>query len=1522
LIRYCADLLTRECALRLAYYRGLFTTKVQDQCTFIGAMLAVGLSAENAAKYFNKVDSGFTILPDGLRLTISCINSPRSTTVSGEISQIQGLKRVLDHEGIFNRQLRVPVAYHSRQMELIASDCLEKIGHLQSPKQTGSAKMISSVTGELLTKERACEGSYWVANLVSPVLFSKAMERLCRDSVRTPRKKLNGSHRDVFGIDHIIEIGPHAALRLPIQEILETHSRKDEIRYFSALYRRKSASISLLSVLGELHCRGLSVDLRIINDPDLLLRDSRKSLIDAPKYPFDHSIRYWSESPLIRNYRTRAHGYTELLGSPSRDWNPLEPQWRCCVQTADMPWLLEHKLSGRAIYPASAFIVMAMQGVAQIKKDKQRISGFTLRDVRYDSSIEVSLGCKDLETRLQLRPADWTIKTKNSPWTFTVFSVTAGNWKESCHGTIEAHFEAGSTTTSEVERSEKHRDCAQERNNRCNMQFDASVVYQNFAKCGFQYGPMFQGITKVCHDGADTVTADVILQSFHKNPYSSDLFLIHPATLDSFFQVALVALSQGDKCIPTQAISGIEKLWLSATNLQSAHQNIKASARVDVDTPRHKRYSGFALCHGGENIRIVLDGLKTTVVSSAQQTERLPNDCQFWYKIQTNVDIETLSRSQILRRFDSMCGSDPSGPSGFFHDLRLYLRAMIGDLHGQFQNMDPDLSKPHLMRYIGWMKWHLDNSTLEPCSLSDGTLRSRVADQGFLGQFFLKVADSAFDVLKGKADMMQLLFEDNLVETFYEQQLAESVYYRKCQQYLEDLSFKYPSMDYLEIGAGTGSFTEHILKALSSSTTGAEERFNSYCFTDISTAFFERARQRFSAHTHKMKFTVLDADRDPVFQRFREHSFDVVCASNVLHVTKNLDLTLQRIRKLLKTGGKIILHEYIRPENIEVGFVFGLLPGWWPPTDGSRTMSPLITETSWDVLLRRNGFSGIDFALRDFADEDSHLMSFMFATATEFVPLASLPEVTIAIDHDSGHQKQLASVLAEALYSAGYQNIRIVSLRKFREYHARLEAVVALFDIENAILSRIDDTTYQSLKCLLLSSSKVLWVSKGGYPQADPSHGMIDGFAKVFRIENINVKFTTLRLEEISENMLQNLSLITSALKYLIDAGELDSPEDYIVKDGMLHVSRIYEDLTLKAKITEMSSGERKVVKRLGNTRPFTLTTKDWANPRIESITDGVSVLETLADDEVEIEVQAIGLHSVDSSIMSGNISTLSMGRECAGFVTKIGKQCPFILGDRVCAYSNTTANSTCRTKGRFAIRITRSLSFEEASTLPQDYLVANYLVREARLGDEDVVVIRGGQTRIGRALLYILGASSSKIFATVATKEEETLIRTVFTHVQFSTDCCFSEKFYEWSNTGANVMFDVMYTNPKQLTECVYKFGQVFSVRTGTEVTGGEPLSLRGINVSAGIAMTIVDIKEVLEYRLDELQMPLAVLHEHHAFPVKVVPLSNLKSMATYGRDLDSRERLSVTYDDQDEISVSGKRCISKVSFEANTFL
>ncbi|KAI1084493.1 putative polyketide synthase [Whalleya microplaca] len=1494
---YCAEYLTRESALRVAYYRGLFVATIPEKSPFRGAMLAVAVPPEKVSAYFDRLATDSMTISDDL--VVSCINSPCNTTISGEESKIERLREILEREGIFARRLRVPVAYHCHQMGLIVADCLRHLGTLESPKPIADIKMVSSVTGTILTKERACEASYWTANLVSPVLFSQAVKRLCRDSHQSLRKKIDGSHREAIVVDNLVEIGPHAALRLPIQETINDIPRKKEIKYMSSLYRGKSASLTLLQLLGELHCGGMSIDLRRVNDPEPSLQGARISLIDAPQYPFDHSTRYWSESPLVQNYRLRAHGNVELLGSPSIDLNPLEPRWRCHVQVADMTWLLDHKLNGRAIYPASAMVVMAIQGASQLNNQHQKVIGFTLRNVRYESALAVPSDSTDLETRLQLRPLKTPI-TVNSHWAFSVHSATSSHWTENCSGTIEVHYDSESCVKENRQKSRYYKRCFESRDQYCNEVFDSPAIYDNLAKHGFHYGPSFQGIMSVHHDGAATATSVLSLNSPLSDSSAGNSFIIHPGTLDSFLHFALVSLSGGNKIIPTQAISRIDKLWISAEGLRPSYMSVQASAKFEGETSRTKLYSGFALANNREHVRLVLEGLQTTIIASVESNEEAVEYRKFWCGIKTGVDVETLPGREILRRLDSIHGSNPLGPRDFFYNLRHYIYSVMKELCNDIKETGIDSTKPYLKRYVDWMGWQLD--TVHNCAANKNSLRHSVAKEGFLGEFFLRVADSALDILQGKSDMVKLIFEDDLVEKFYRRLLESSTCFHKLQFYLKDLTFKYPNMDFLEIGAGTGSFTEHVLKGISSNViTGAKGSFNSYCYTDISPVFFERARVRFPGLGHKLKFATLNVEQDPLTQGFKEETFDIISASNVLHVTKDLDRTLKGLRRLMRTEGKLLLHEYIHPERIEVGFVFGLLPGWWPDTDDGRVMSPLLSEEAWNSLLRRNGFSGADFILRDFADEESHLMSIICATAVEFgdVKTTVLPEVTIALEPDSSMQAEMADILFSGLSAEGYGVMRI-DLTSFQGCISSSEIVITLFDLESAILSRLDERSFSSLKHLLSCASKVLWISKGSGPFVDPSHGMIHGFARVFRIENIKSTLSTLALEKNSDSRANDYKLIGSALKSLLKNESFEQPEDYTVQDGALNLSRIYENVLFKEAMSERLSGETLATKSTKDAKPFRVILHDVGSYRPPRIIEDSHGRNSVGPDEVEIEIKAVALNPADISVITGKASNLTIGRECAGFVTKVGSSCDFTVGDRVCAYGTDILHSTSRTNRSFVIKIPESLSFEEASTLPQDYIIANYLAQEVRIQHDDVVVVRGGDTRLGRAMLDVLKKYTPMLCTTAPATGGE---RSYFNGVKRLEEACFAESVRSCFNSGANLVLDFANTDITQLIEGVSKFGQILSIRTSFE---GNDVPINCVELPATVGFKTVDIIEVLQHRFDRLGMPFSKLSDTFTslpLQIKTIDLSNIETVAASARGLAPEERIVIRFDDRSQI-------------------
>lgn len=178
-------------------------------------------------------------------------------------------------------------------------------------------------------------------------------------------------------------------------------------------------------------------------------------------------------------------------------------------------------------------------------------------------------------------------------------------------------------------------------------------------------------------------------------------------------------------------------------------------------------------------------------------------------------------------------------------------------------------------------------------------------------------------------------------------------------------------------------------------------RFSQFDFTDISSGFFEKAKELFHLASERMAFRILDIERAPVAQGFETSKYDLIVASNVLHATKNLQETLSNTRELLKPSGKLLLYEMTNPRVLRPGFIFGIFPGWWLGEEENRKWGALMSQNDWDYALRKADFSGVDISLQDFPDERDHLVGVMVATATATSPPKENTASSLVIVADS-----------------------------------------------------------------------------------------------------------------------------------------------------------------------------------------------------------------------------------------------------------------------------------------------------------------------------------------------------------------------------------------------------------------------------------------------------------------------------------------------------------------------------------------
>lgn len=219
----------------------------------------------------------------------------------------------------------------------------------------------------------------------------------------------------------------------------------------------------------------------------------------------------------------------------------------------------------------------------------------------------------------------------------------------------------------------------------------------------------------------------------------------------------------------------------------------------------------------------------------------------------------------------------------------------------------------------------------------------------------------ATDVLfsRGSMSLVEGVYKHNPVADFFNDALARSVV-----AYAELLREQSPGarVRILEIGAGTGGATAHVLAMLRTCALDVEE----YCFTDVSPAFLQHAEKTYSPGNPFLTRRLLDIDVPLEAQGIPRAHFDIVLASNVLHATPDIRRTLRNAKAALAQNGLLILNE-ISHNTLFAHLTFGLLDGWWSYEDEDLRIPgcPALAPETWKAVLESEGFSSVFFPAAD-----------------------------------------------------------------------------------------------------------------------------------------------------------------------------------------------------------------------------------------------------------------------------------------------------------------------------------------------------------------------------------------------------------------------------------------------------------------------------------------------------------------------------------------------------------------------------
>lgn len=1332
---YTAGHISQSAAIKISYYRGLLATRLETASTKKWCMAAVGLSREDAIFEIEMLahdqDSGIELGS----LSISCINSPSNVTISGPDSQLRLLVDHVTRKGVFARPLKVGLGYHSPQMMDVSQEYLSLLTELESGLGTTptSPIMVSSVTGGVVDASAVCTGEYWVHNMVSPVDFLGAMQ-FCNSPERSgsANKRLDCGHILEQRIDCWLEIGPHAALRGPIREILKTSAPDREIIYTSVLIRHRSAVVTALAAAGELFCRSFNVDISrvVLLGLSETRRRTLKVLPDLPRYRFSRSALYWEEPQTNKNFCFRRHGNYDLLGTMITDPNALESQWKLIIKEDDLPWVKDHKVNGMALYPAAGMIVMAIEAAKQLMENQMPLA-FELEHVEFPVPVVLTSGSEGVELRIHMSSSVKSARGETD-YKFRIFLCKSdGRHDVACSGTIRGDYGlAVSDVYEKRQDAEKALRVKTDLENTvatCTRTLDSQKMYRMIREnAGLEYGSAFQVLVDVhCHDSGKAVAAVLPRNADSTSPYT-----VHPTRLDGIFQLGFAALHAANR-EKTMVPTFLSHIWIPAQGFGHQDQSQeKAFSWVQNVTERTATFDIKAIDAAGVQLRAEVTGLEVTAVeSNGEPATSLAGAPYLCSHVEWNVDFEALDVEEIREYCEA---ARPAGaePVEYFKNMDTLVFQYAAKALRRIDQQGGSVA-PQMEKYARWLRLQVD-SFGSTSLMSDAELDPLGASASCTarGEMQVRVGQHLANFLCGEADPLQVIFADEArVTDFYRELMEDTTGVAPFNRYLNVLVHKSPGLKFLEVGAGTGSSTAVILRTIGNPDIGP--RFESYTYTDISPSFFEQASLKFSYHG-RVKFQILNAEEDLTTQGFDLAAYDVVIADNVLHATHDLHVTLSNIRKLLRPGGKLILKELATPGRLLTGFVFGLLPGWWLAKEPERELSPLLTEERWDGLLRDSGFSGIDLKFPDHLSLEAHIWSIMISTATADQPPRSprepqpLSQPLFVIDPSSSLQREVASDLASELGIKGDLNLlSLAEASHLCQSEPNFHNFVFLNELESAVLPNIQRSDFHHLQVFLGSAQSIIWVKLGarGGTNSSPEYGMSDGLCRVSRRESHNI-LVSLCVEAANFSSIANIARVYKMTQRRTSYGSSGFEQEYQVIEGRLCVNRLVRAKRLDEHIfrrtTKVVLHQQMAEKKLE------------VGIRARGLLDTIQFSEDgtfnrpLGPTEVDVEVRAIGVNYKDCLTLLGKFDSDHFGSECSGIVRACGRDVEHVkVGDRVLVGTHDTFKTYIRAPGRTAIRIPDAMKFSEAASISTAFCTAYYsLITLARLQRGETILI------------------------------------------------------------------------------------------------------------------------------------------------------------------------------------------------------
>ena len=714
--------------------------------------------------------------------------------------------------------------------------------------------------------------------------------------------------------------------------------------------------------------------------------------------------------------------------------------------------------------------------------------------------------------------------------------------------------------------------------------------------------------------------------------------------------------------------------------------------------------------------------------------------------------------------------------------------------------------------------------------------------------------------------------------------------------YLECLFHKNPSFKILQVGGDPADVTSTLLRVATADGSHLP-LFSSLVYTAASAKAIADAGVVLAKWSTHVQFEIFNTEEDLTEQNFEPGAIDLVIADATLQTPGQMKRFMSQIKALMKPKGTLLFEgDVTKLTDIQSGTL-----GFTSLNLGRSIVHPALIET-WKTAMMEHGFASGPVLYKDTPNEEAGRTQLVVtATAANDGAKSQIyGEALIVRPIDAGQElSALMTNIVGRLSTLGF-NTAIVDLCTAAELAMESCLVINMLEIKEPLLSRMGLADFDAIKSLVLRSKCVLWMTMGGVMTGEiPQMNMASGFARTMRLETDSPNFATLDLGPLSH--LNQTATYTEyadavgkvALTLCEEASEPSFEREFAYHDGHLYVPRV-------SPLEDMNDWMNEPDEQL---RPEIVSLDQIGHPvQIAWQTEGdvgdlyfkkdLATLDPIGENSVQIEVKASALNGPD--LVS---PTENMGFECAGVITKLGKNvCHLRRGDRVMAIGPGCHRTTVVTSEDLCQRMPESLSFEQGASIPIAYSTAYLaLVRTANAKTHESVLIHESPDGIDQAAAEIALHLGAEVFILTNSSEKRAFMTERLqideTHVLAVDNVELSKSLMRLTE-GKGMDVIIGYSQGETMRQswhCIAKFGRFVNLRTSGGPANTMELDMRPFERSA--TFSSVDVMNLLQCYPNEVSR---ILREVRCLLDQAIisPISKITSY-NYSRSLEGFENL-----------------------------